>query len=834
MKRATIRLSPPPAAWVIVAGAIVALALIIYASLDQQRMAREPVARLRAMHEACLEFTSRFVKDALATEERPSGGTLREGSEAVRHAARELGSSPDELAELDARISDLLARFQSWAAEGSSTPPDAAELRASFDAFQSSTRALTRRGEARVDAARARQATHFLFTLLAAIAVLAGAVIAAAILARRHGVTLRRFAAANDELRANRAVLQRAMAIAKMGSWTADLERGTLEISPEAARLIGRSETSLTFDALLATVHPEDRARVQSAWESGMASDGLNIEHRALAGERVRWMQVKAEVENDASGRPARAMGITMDVTERREAELAQRETAARLQAFATHLSDVLWINDPRGSRQLYVSPAFETLWGRRAADLQENPLLWLESVHPDDRERVRDEFFARAELGLYDTEYRVARPDASIIWIRDRGFPIHDDRGGLLYIAGIAEDITTRKQMERSLRANEALFRQLAESLPHLVWAARTDGRYEYLSHRWADYTGLDPARHLDFGWLEQIHPDERLFVADAWNEAVRRGADFNSEYRIRRSDGAYRWFESRAVPLLDDSGAITRWFGSNIDIHDARAMSDELRRLNAGLEQRVEQRTSELAAANHELEAFSYSVSHDLRAPLRTIDGFSEAVMEDYGRDLPDEARRFLQLIREGSQRMAALIEDLLTFSRLSRQPLRRERVHTQRLVNQALEELRPEIGDRRVDLDIGVLPPVEADPRLTRQVWLNLLSNALKYTRPVGHARITVTSRMANGERIFQVADNGTGFDMTYAGKLFGVFQRLHNDAAFEGTGVGLAIVQRIVHRHGGRVWATAAVNEGATFSFTLGPDSEPAERRRETES
>ncbi|MGH8017215.1 MAG: PAS domain-containing protein, partial [Opitutaceae bacterium] len=663
-------------------------------------------------------------------------------------------------------------------------------------------------------------------TLLAATIALVGVAIAAAVSARRHAIALDRLAAAKDELQANRAVLQRAMAIARMGNWTADLERRVLENSPATARLFGKSEKLLSFDELFAAVHPEDRSRVQGAWDAALRSGDFNNEHRMLVDGRVRWLHVKAEFENDASGRRVRATGITMDVTERREAERAQRETAARLEAFARNLTDVLWINDPRRARQLYVSPAFETLWGRRAADLYTNSMLWVESIHPQDRERVRAEFDSRAELGLYDTDYRVVRPDASIIWIRDRGFPVHDDRGELLYIAGIAEDITERKQMERSLRANEALFRQLAESLPHLVWAARTDGRYEYLSHRWADYTGVDSAKHLDFGWLDQIHPDERLSVADAWSDAVKRGMSFAAEYRIRRADGVYRWFESRAVPLLDDSGAITRWFGSNIDVHDARTMTGELQKLNAELEERVGQRTSELAAANRELEAFSFSVSHDLRAPLRTIDGFSDALIEDHGDTLPDEARRFLHLIRQGSQRMAALIEDLLAFFRLSRQNLSRQSVHMQRIVNEVIEELRPEIGNRAVELEIGVLPRVEADPKLARLVWLNLLSNALKYTRPVEHPHISISSHLLNGARVFEVADNGTGFDMAYADRLFGVFQRLHSDEQFEGTGVGLAIVQRIIHRHGGRIWAKAAVNEGARFSFTLEPGSSPA--------
>ncbi|MDR3404911.1 MAG: response regulator [Chthoniobacter sp.] len=250
------------------------------------------------------------------------------------------------------------------------------------------------------------------------------------------------------------------------------------------------------------------------------------------------------------------------------------------------------------------------------------------------------------------------------------------------------------------------------------------------------------------------------------------------------------------------------------------SRAMTvRRLRRENAELAQRVRERTDELEAANKELEAFSYSVSHDLRAPLRHIDGFSQLLMSGYGEQLPPAAQRLLQNVCNSAERLGNLINDLLNFSRLSRQPLNKQNVRISSLVQQVLEELQAEREGRQVDIRIGSLPDCLGDASLLKQVFVNLLSNALKFTRQRGPAIIEIGSREEAGELVYFVRDNGAGFDMQFASKLFGVFQRLHGPDQFEGTGVGLSIVQRIIHRHGGRIWAEAELDKGATFHFTL---------------
>ena len=239
----------------------------------------------------------------------------------------------------------------------------------------------------------------------------------------------------------------------------------------------------------------------------------------------------------------------------------------------------------------------------------------------------------------------------------------------------------------------------------------------------------------------------------------------------------------------------------------------------LTLELEKRVEERTAELAAANKELEAFSYSISHDLRAPLRHIDGFAQILRDRYGAQLPPPAQGLLERVCNSAQHLGRLIDELLNFSRLNRQPINKRTVKTASLVQQILDELQSEREGRQVEIRVGELPDCRGDVTLLKQVFFNLIANALKFTRQQERTTIDIGYYQEPKELVFFVSDNGAGFDMAYANKLFGVFQRLHSADQFEGTGVGLSIVQRIIHRHGGRIWAKGEMNKGATFYFTL---------------
>lgn len=295
------------------------------------------------------------------------------------------------------------------------------------------------------------------------------------------------------------------------------------------------------------------------------------------------------------------------------------------------------------------------------------------------------------------------------------------------------------------------------------------------------------------------RVDEERRIF-----QQAVETGPA-TYESRRRRKDGAELPVEIRLSALETEEGTLV--MSAIRDVTEHREAEQALQ------------------TANAELEAFAYSIAHDLHAPLRAIDGFSQAVLEDFGPQLPEQAQHYLRSLREGAQRMGELIDDLLCFSRLSRQPLSTQTLDHGKLVQAALEELGARQEGRKVEIYVADLPPCQGDPALLKQVWLNLLSNALKYSRRRETPIIEVGRISQGGECVYFVRDNGVGFDMRYAHKLFGVFQRLHHRDEYEGTGAGLAIVQRIVHRHGGRVWAEAEVDRGATFYFTLKGGNQP---------
>ncbi len=384
-----------------------------------------------------------------------------------------------------------------------------------------------------------------------------------------------------------------------------------------------------------------------------------------------------------------------------------------------------------------------------------------------------------------------------------------------------LEEEINEHQRVEEALRQSEERFRLLVEGVKdYAIFMLYPDGRIASWNagaeringYRAEEILGRHFSQFYNPEDLQDGKPDRELRVAAAEGRYEEEG------WRVRK-DGSQFWANVVITALRDGARELVGFAKFTRDITERKRAEEKIRQLHEELKQRV----LEVEAANRELEAFSYSVSHDLRAPLRAMDGFSRILLEDHAPQVSEEMRHYLRLVRDNAQQMGRLIDALLNFSRLGRQPLTKERVAPAALIRQVLEELGAERERRRLEIKLDELPVCQADPALLKQVFVNLLGNALKYTRQREEAMIAIGYRDDGdrpGEAIYFIKDNGVGFDMRYVHKLFGVFQRLHRAEDYEGTGVGLATVQRIIHRHGGRVWAEAELDRGATFYFTLG--------------
>jgi PAS domain S-box-containing protein len=514
------------------------------------------------------------------------------------------------------------------------------------------------------------------------------------------------------------------------------------------------------------------------------------------------------------------------DITERKQAEEALRESEARLADFFNEAPLGYQSLDEEG-RFLEVNPAWlETLGYRR----EEVIGRWFgDFLAPEYVESFRERFPMFKEHGSIHSEFEMARKDGERRVIAFEGRIGHWPDGAFKQTHCILADVTERRRAEQELQQSQALLKAAMDrSQAGIAIADAPDGRLRYVNQAGLFIRGaaaedvveqVDAARYVESWHI--LHHDGTPYATDEvpLARAVLYGETAEAEFIIRRDDQEDRVVLARAAPIRDAEGVVTAGVVVFHDITERKQAEEEIRRLNAELEQRVVSRTAQLEAVNKELEAFAYSVSHDLRAPLRAIDGFSAAVMEDAAERLDAADLEHLERVRTASRRMARLIDELLGLSRAARQEMQLEEVDLSALAAEVLAELAAAEPARRVEAVVAPGLRAMADAALLRAILANLLGNAWKFTGKHEAARIEVGALDADGERVFFVRDDGAGFDPAHAGHLFGAFQRMHSPGQFEGDGIGLATVQRLVTRHGGRVWADAEVEQGATFYFTL---------------
>jgi PAS domain S-box-containing protein len=600
-----------------------------------------------------------------------------------------------------------------------------------------------------------------------------------------------------------------------------------LTCNPAFARLHGRAVEDISGALILEMYDAADREQVQHWIAEADRVGHVRYQAHMLRKDGSTYpVQMDLVSVRDATGQLRYRVATEQDISAREQAEL-QREAAlqalreserkfsllfgkAGLAMTLSRLPEGILVDVNEAWVKLFGYTRQEAI-GKTTLDLDINPAAEARARiigQLQERGSVRDlELTLRTKSG----EWRALALNLDVV-----------DIDGQDYVLNVAQDITERKQAEQASLASEARLAGVIDSAMDAI--ITLDSRQRVILFNAAAEQMFHCAAAEALGQpLDRFIPERFRALHRAHIRYFdETGVTTRSMGRLRplfglRADGTEFPIEASISQMLADGQKLFTVILR--DITARQRAEEEIRQLNAELEQRVLDRTAQLAAANQELEAFAYSISHDLRAPLRAMDGFSRILLEEHAPQLEQEARRYLHIVRESAQHMARLIDDLLAFSRLSRQPLNRQPVDMDLLVRQALDGLRREEADRPIELIVAELPACQGDPALLKQVWFNLLANAFKFTRRRERARIEIGSRLADGPSIYFVRDNGAGFDMQYAHKLFGVFQRLHRAEDYEGTGVGLAIVKRIIERHAGRIWAEAEVDQGATFYFTL---------------
>jgi PAS domain S-box-containing protein len=505
------------------------------------------------------------------------------------------------------------------------------------------------------------------------------------------------------------------------------------------------------------------------------------------------------------------------DISDRKKKEEFLRDTLQRLQLATSSANMGVWDWDLQMGTMTWDARMFE-LYGASHGEIQGTVQDWKDGLHPEDLDRAIAECKAAISgEAPFDTEFRIVHRNGNILWIKANAFVLRDQQGTAVRMIGLNRDITAQKQAEIALMESEERYRIQFQCASEGILVITAAGEVREVNESFARMHGytLQELQAMD---IQSLNAPETSKAAPARMQRLIEGEVLTFQAEHIHKDGHALTLEVNAS--LIHSGEEPLILGFNRDITERKVAQEQIRRMNEDLEQRVKERTAQLEAANKEMEAFSYSVSHDLRSPLRSIDGFSRVLTEDYQDKLDENGKHYLSRIQLGAQRMGHLIDDLLKLSKTSRSELTVSDCDLSRICSQVASNLADLNTERRVEVFIQPGMLVQADNRLIRVVLENLLGNAWKFTSKREDPKIEFCETVAPADgRVFFIRDNGAGFDMAFAHNLFNAFQRLHAASEFEGTGIGLAIVQRIIQRHGGRIWAEAEPENGATFFFTL---------------
>jgi PAS domain S-box-containing protein len=602
--------------------------------------------------------------------------------------------------------------------------------------------------------------------------------------------------------------------VARLGGWTIELPDRTLNWSDENCAIHDVAPGyQPTLDEGIGYFFPEDRATVIQYVED-CAQHGTPYDfvlRKFTAKGRQIWVRSIGEAQRDAAGNIVRLQGAFQDITEQKDAEARALALETQLITTLESITDGFCLID-KAWKFTFVNGQAERMLKRRRKDIL-GKTLWQE--------------FPEAAGTCMERNYRAALEEQrtnrfeAFYQSLDKWFDVHvypTEAGLAVYF----QDITQRRLEQAQLRLLETAVSRLNDIVVITEAEAFDDAgpRIVFVNDAFERHTGYSRAEALGNTSRLLWGPKTQRAELDRIRAAMEKWQAVRAEIVIYTKAGQERWLETDITPIADETGRFTHWVAVERDITERRQQREEILSLNGELEERVLLRTAQLARANQELESFAYSVSHDLRSPLNTIHGFSQLLLKIEADKVSEKGKHYLDRIRAGVEQMSNLIEGLLTLAHLSREQIKSDQVDLSAVARLVALDLREREPQRQAQVHIQDGLNAQGDPRLLLAVFQNLLGNAWKFTSRQGQARIEVGSQPdTDGDTIFFVRDNGAGFDMAFAHKLFGTFERLHSPGDFSGTGIGLATVKRVIERHGGRVWAESKLNEGASFYFTL---------------
>lgn len=578
-------------------------------------------------------------------------------------------------------------------------------------------------------------------------------------------------------------------------------------VNDACCRYFDRRFEELVGRSFMPFIPEEDHGLLMKSLSSlSLENPVIAIEHRVIAGNgEIRWQQWTNRALFDENGRVFEVQAVGRDVTERRQAEAALQLSEERFRLFMDNSPVIAWTKDEQG-RHVYLNKTYEEHFGVSLEDWRGKTDFEVWPLETAQEFRKNDLAVLAAGKSMEIIE-ETTNPDGSRSYWLNSKFPFRD-ASGERYVAGIGLDITERKRSEEALLAKEAELQLIADATPVVLTRLSRDLKYVFVNRACTEMFRRTREEIVGKSIVEIMGRDA-LETIRPYVERVLQGERVEYETQIPYQGIGTRFMHVTYVPEKNRHGEIVGWLASVLDITERKRAEEALRQL-----------TAELEAANKEIEAFSYSVSHDLRAPLRSITGFSRAILEDCSGQLDETGRDHVNRVLAAGQRMGELIDAMLTLSRLTRGELNPRQVNLSQMVREIADELENNEPEREVEFVITDNLMAHGDHAMLQAVIDNLLRNAWKFTAKKPKARIEFGTQDLEGEKVYFVRDNGAGFNMAYADRLFVAFKRLHRESDFPGIGIGLTTVQRIIHRHGGRIWAEGAVGKGATFYFTLG--------------